>query len=33
MAEQFNAALKGEVPVEQALDSLQEELQNIVDQG
>jgi multiple sugar transport system substrate-binding protein len=33
MAEQFNATLKGEVPVEQALDSLQEELQNIVDQG
>jgi multiple sugar transport system substrate-binding protein len=33
MAEQFNAAVKGEVPVEQALQSLQEELQNIVDQG
>ncbi len=33
MAEQFNAALKGEVPVEQALQNLQEELQNIVDQG
>jgi multiple sugar transport system substrate-binding protein len=33
MAEQFNAALKGEVPVEQALENLQGELQNIVDQG
>ena len=33
MAEQFNAALKGEVPVERALESLQGELQNIVDQG
>jgi hypothetical protein len=33
MAEQFNAALKGEVPVEQALQNLQEELQNIVNQG
>jgi multiple sugar transport system substrate-binding protein len=33
MAEQFNAALKGEVPVEQALENLQSELQNIVDQG
>jgi multiple sugar transport system substrate-binding protein len=31
MAEQFNAALKGEVPVEQALENLQGELQNIVD--
>ena len=33
MAEQFNASLKGEVPVEQALENLQSELQNIVDQG
>jgi multiple sugar transport system substrate-binding protein len=33
MAEQFNAALKGEVPVEGALENLQGELQNIVDQG
>ena len=33
MAEQFNAALKGEVPVEQALQNLQVELQNIVNQG
>jgi multiple sugar transport system substrate-binding protein len=33
MAEQFNAALKGEVPVGQALENLQEELQNIVDQS
>ena len=33
MAEQFNAALKGEVPVERALENLQSELQNIVDQG
>ena len=33
MAEQFNAALKGEVPVEVALENLQRELQEIVDQG
>ena len=33
MAEQFNASLKGEVTVERALENLQEELQNIVDQG
>ncbi len=33
MAEQFNAALKGEVSVERALQNLQDELQNIVDQG
>jgi multiple sugar transport system substrate-binding protein len=33
MAEQFNASLKGEVPVERSLENLQEELQNIVDQG
>jgi multiple sugar transport system substrate-binding protein len=33
MAEQFNAALKGEVPVERALENLQSELQSIVDQG
>jgi hypothetical protein len=33
MAEQFNAALKGEVPVEQAFENLQSELQDIVDQG
>jgi multiple sugar transport system substrate-binding protein len=32
MAEQFNASLKGEVSVERALENLQEELQNIVDQ-
>ncbi len=33
MAEQFNASLKGEVPVEGALRNLREELQSIVDQG
>jgi multiple sugar transport system substrate-binding protein len=33
MAEQFNASLKGEVPVERSLENLQQELQNIVDQG
>jgi multiple sugar transport system substrate-binding protein len=33
MAEPFNAALKGEVPVEEALTNLQGELQNIADQG
>lgn len=33
MADKFNAALKGEVPVGQALSDLQSELQNIVDQG
>ena len=33
MAEQVNAALKGEISVEQALENLQGELQNIVDQG
>jgi len=33
MAGQFNAALKGEEPVEQALETLQRELQAIVDQG
>jgi multiple sugar transport system substrate-binding protein len=33
MAEQFNASLKGEVPVERALENLQGELQNIVDQS
>ena len=33
MAEQFNATLKGEVPVERSLENLQQELQNIVDQG
>ncbi len=33
MAEQFNAALKGEVPVEEVLETLQGELQSIVDQG
>jgi multiple sugar transport system substrate-binding protein len=33
MAEQFNAALKGDVPVEKALENLQGELQNIVDQS
>ena len=33
MAEQFNAALKGSVPVGQALRDLQAELQDIVDQS
>ena len=33
MAEQFNASLKGEVSPEQAIKTLQEELQNIVEQG
>jgi multiple sugar transport system substrate-binding protein len=33
MAEQFNAALKGDKPVGEALEELQRELQNIVDQG
>lgn len=33
MADNFNSALKGEVPVERALAELQTELQNIVDQG
>ena len=33
MAEQFNAALKGSVPVDRALGELQGELQNIVDQS
>jgi multiple sugar transport system substrate-binding protein len=33
MAEQFNASLNGDVPVEQALSELQTELQNIVNQG
>jgi multiple sugar transport system substrate-binding protein len=33
MAEQFNAALKGSVPVGQALQTLQSELQNIVNQS
>jgi multiple sugar transport system substrate-binding protein len=33
MAEQFNAALKGSVPVGQALSDLQSELQSIVDQS
>jgi hypothetical protein len=33
MAEQRNASLKGEVPVERALENLQGELQNIVDEG
>jgi hypothetical protein len=33
MAEQFNASLKGDKPVEQALRELQAELQNIVDQS
>jgi multiple sugar transport system substrate-binding protein len=33
MAEQFNASLKGDKPVGQALRELQAELQNIVDQG
>jgi len=32
MARQFNASLKGEVPVGQALDELERELQNIADQ-
>ena len=33
MAEQFNASLNCDVPVEQALAELQTELQNIVNQG
>ena len=33
MAEQFNAALKGDKPVGEALEELQGELQNIADQG
>jgi multiple sugar transport system substrate-binding protein len=33
MAEQFNAALKGDKPVGEALEELQKELQDIVDQG
>jgi multiple sugar transport system substrate-binding protein len=33
MADKFNASLKGEVPVELALEELQGELQNIVDQA
>jgi hypothetical protein len=33
VAEQFNAALKVEVPVERALTNLQGELQNIADHG
>ncbi len=33
MAEQFNAALKGDKPVGEALEELQKELLNIVDQG
>ncbi len=33
MSEKFNAALKGDLPVDQALGELQAELQNIVDQG
>ncbi|MCA1687225.1 MAG: hypothetical protein LC714_01190 [Actinobacteria bacterium] len=33
MAEKFSAALKGNIPVGQALQELQTELQNIVDQG
>lgn len=33
MADSFNAALKGETPVNKALKDLQKELQNVVDQG
>ena len=33
MAEQFNASLKGEVSPEEAVGTLQYELQNIVEQG
>jgi multiple sugar transport system substrate-binding protein len=33
MAEQFNAALKGDVPPEQAVKTLQSELQQIVEEG
>jgi hypothetical protein len=33
MAEQFNAALKGDVPVDEALASLQKGLQDISDQA
>ena len=33
MAEQFNGAVKGEIPVDEALSNLQSELQNIADQA
>ena len=33
MAEQFNSAVKGDVPVDEALSNLQAELQNIADQA
>ena len=33
MAEQFNAALKGEVSPEEAVKTLQEQLQQIVEQA
>jgi multiple sugar transport system substrate-binding protein len=33
MAEQFNAAVKGDIPVDEALSNLQSELQNIADQA
>jgi len=33
MADSFNAALKGETPVNKALKDLRDELQNSVDQG
>ncbi len=33
MAEQFNAALKGDVTPEQAIKTLQSELQGIIEQG
>ncbi|AHY47262.1 ABC-type sugar transport system periplasmic component [Rubrobacter radiotolerans] len=33
MAEQFNASLSGSIPPEEAVSNLQEEIQNIVDQG
>jgi hypothetical protein len=32
MAENFNEALKGSEPVDQALSDMQDELQNIVEQ-
>lgn len=33
LAEQFNAALAGEVPPEQAVKTLQSDLQSIVEEG
>jgi hypothetical protein len=33
MAEQFNAVLKGEVSTEQAAQTLQKQLESIIEQG